>query len=252
MITTDQPTIFDANKVHVVVTSKQDGHLKSNSAEDVQDVSARIRAVAEKADLPFDSIMALNVAARQDAWDEIVDVTTKPDHALVAWDERVVSDALVTNISDVVLLLPVADCNAVAIHDPIKQVLAVVHLGWQSTVAELATKIVQHLQQKYQSSATDLRIYISPSIRAESYIFEEASQADDPAWQPFLRRSEKGVGIDLPGYNRQKFIDAGVLPEHIELSPINTATSDNYFSHYRAVRSGEPDGRFALLARLKS
>ena len=251
MIAKDQPTIFDKTKVQIVVASKEDGHLKSNSADDVQEVTARIRAITGKTGLPFESVIALNVAARQDAWDEIVDVTTKPDHPLIAWNERVVSDVLVTNIPDVVLMLPVADCNAVAIHDPVKNVLAVVHLGWQSTVAELATKIIQHLQQKYQSSATDLRIYISPSIRVESYIFEQVSQANDPAWRPFLHNTDKGVGVDLPGYNRQKFIDVGVAVEHIELSPINTATSDKYFSHYQAMRSDEPDGRFALLARLR-
>jgi len=251
MITQDQPTIFDKTKLQVIVTSKADGHLKSNGPEDVDEVSANIRRVAEQADLPFDSIIALNVAARQDAWDEIVDITSKPDHPLIAWDERVVSDALVTNMPGVVLLLPVADCNAVAIHDPVKNVLAVVHLGWQSTVADLATKIIQHLQHAYHSSATDLRIFISPSIRAESYIFDKVSQADDPAWKPFLYESDKGVGVDLPGYNRQKFIEAGVAPEHIELSPVNTATSQDYFSHYRSARTGEPEGRFALLAYLQ-
>jgi hypothetical protein len=41
-----------------------------------------------------------------------------------------------------------------------------------------------------------------------------------------------------------------VLPEHIEVSPVNTAISDEYYSHYRSVRSGEPEGRFALLVGL--
>lgn len=251
MITTDQPTIFDTDKLQVVVTSKADGHLKSNGPEDIEEVAANIHAVADKTHIPFDSIIALNVAAHPDAWDEIIDVTSKPDHALIAWDERVVSDALVTNISGITLLLPVADCNAVAIYDPIKNVLAVVHLGWQSTVAGLATKIIEHLQRTYHSSAPDLRIFISPSIRAESYVFDEVSQRNDPAWKLFLHETEKGIGVDLPGYNRQKFIDAGVLPENIELSPINTASSEEYFSHYRSVRTGEPEGRFALLARMK-
>jgi copper oxidase (laccase) domain-containing protein len=250
MITSDQPTIFDTSKVRVVVSGKADGHVKSNGPGDVDKVTANIRAIAEKADLPFDSIVALNVAAHQDAWDEIIDITSKPDHPLIAWDERVVADALVTNVPGLVLLLPVADCNAVAIHDPVHHVLAVVHLGWQSTIADLATKIVQHLQHTYHSSATDLRIFISPSIRAESYIFDEVSQAEEPGWRPYLHKTEKGIGVDLPGYNRQRFIDAGVMPEHIELSPVNTETSTDYFSHYRSVRTGEPEGRFALFATL--
>lgn len=200
--------------------------------------------------MDIDAITVMTVGANQDAWDEIVDVTSKEGRGVIDLDERVAADALVTNVPGAGLLLPVGDCNAVAVHDPVHNVLAVVHLGWQSTVAELATKIVQYLQQKYHSSAADLRVYVSPSIRAESYVFETVSQSDDPAWKDFLKPMDGGIGVDLPGYNRQRFIEAGVLPEHIEVAPTDTATSDNYFSHYRAMRNGESEGRFALLARL--
>jgi len=250
MIAADQPTIFDSSKVTAFLSSKQDGNTKA-STENLAAVEANIKAIAEGAGLAFDAIAAMNVGSNQEQWDEIVTVTSKPPHALVGPDERIVSDALVTNVPGIVLLLPVADCNAVAIHDPEHQVLALVHLGWQSTVAELATKVVEHLQRKYQVSAADLRVYFSPAIKADSYVFDSVKQTGDPAWKPFLRQSQKGIGVDLPGYNRQRFIDAGVLPEHIQVSSVDTATSPDYFTHYRSVRSGEPEGRFALLVKLK-
>jgi copper oxidase (laccase) domain-containing protein len=250
MISKDQPTIFDKAKVSVAVSSVAEGNTKpewSPRAETEQAIAKLAGAIG----LDLTHVVVMNVGAHQDAWDEIVDVTSSEGRGVTNPDERIAADALVTNMPSVALLLPVADCNAVAIHDPVKNVLAVVHLGWQSTVAELATKVVQHLQQKYQSSATDLRIYFSPAIKAESYVFDKVSQDGDPAWKDFLHKAELGTGVDLPGYNRQRFIDAGVPSEQIEVSPINTATSDNYYSHYRSVRSGEPEGRFALLASLK-
>ncbi len=250
MIAHDQPTIFDRTKLQACISSKSDGTTKSNGDDDISQVTASIRAITKTASLDFDSIVTLNVGS-PDVWDKIVEVTDKPDHALISLADRVVADALVTTNPEVVLVLPVADCNAVAVHDPNRQVLALAHLGWQSTVAELATKVVEYLQQKHGSQPSDLRIYLSPSIRAESYIFERVAQADDPVWQPFLQKNDKGMGVDLPGYNRQRFIEAGVLPEHIEVCPVNTAASDEYFSHYRSVRTGEPEGRFALFARLK-
>lgn len=249
MISSDQPTIFDNQKLRVVVSSKSDGNTKPEwgPLEETQQVISKL---AETIDLDSSHVVVMDVGANQAAWDEIVDVTSREGKGVADPKERIVADALVTNVPDVGLLLPVADCNAVAIHDPVQNVLAVVHLGWQSTAAELATKVVQYLQHKFQSSAPDLRIYMSPAIKAESYVFDTVSQSTVPAWKDFLHKTDKGYGVDLPGYNRQRFIEAGVLPEHIEVSPVNTATSDNYYSHYRAVRSSEPEGRFALLAKL--
>lgn len=251
MVAKDQPTIFDTHKLTTFVTSRSDGNMKSNGADDLAETTKHIQAVAKTAGLNPDSIVAMNVGAHANTWDEIVEATVLPGHALISIDDRVVCDALVTHTPGLVMLLPVADCNAVVVHDPVKNVAALVHLGWQSTVAELATKIVQYLQRTYQSSATDLRIYLSPAIKAESYIFDTVSQANDAAWKQFLHATDKGVGIDLPGYNRQRFIEAGVLPEHIQVSPVNTATSADYFSHYRAVRTDEPDERFAVLVSIK-
>jgi copper oxidase (laccase) domain-containing protein len=250
MITQDQPTIFDPAKVRAILTSRQDGTTKA-STDDVTEVTDNLRKVADVAGIDFDGIVAMNVGAHDDQWDEIADIASRPDHALISQEDRVICDAIVTRTPGVTLLLPVADCNAVGVHDPVQGVIALVHLGWKSTVAELATKIVQHLQQKYGSSATDLRVFFSPAIKSESYIFESVGQADSPDWKPFLHQAKNGVGVDLPGYNRQRFIDAGVPPEHIQTSPVNTATSENYYSHYRSVRSGEPEGRFALLVGLK-
>lgn len=251
MIQQDQPTIFDSSKISVIVSSSADGNTKPEwgPTEETQEV---ISSLAHKIGLSIDNVVVMNVGAHQGTWDEIIDVTSAEGRGVADPDQRIPADALVTNMPGVALLLPVADCNAVAIHDPKQNILAVVHLGWQSTVAELATKIVQHLQQKYQSSATDLRVYFSPAIKAESYVFESVAQANDAAWKDFLHSTDKGVGVDLPGYNRQRFIDAGVLPENIEVSPVNTATSKDYYSHYRSVRSDEPEARFALLAALRA
>lgn len=249
MIMSDQPTIFDKAKVRAILSAQEDGNTspKWGPREDVEQV---INKLASAIGLTSAVVTVMEAAANQEAWDEIMDVTTAEGVEVGGAERRMQADALVTNVPGAGLMLSVADCNAVAIHDPVHHVLAIAHLGWQSTVADLATKIVEYLQHKYQSSAPDLRVYVSPAIKAESYVLEHVAQADNPAWKDFLHQTSKGTGVDLPGYNRQRFIDAGVLPEHIEVSPVNTATSDKYYSHYRAVRSGEPEGRFALLVSL--
>lgn len=250
MIKADQPTIFDKSKVNTLLSSKSDGNTRPEWGPQA-DVERTVGMLAEQIGVSADNVVVINVGGNQDVWDEIEDVTSAKGRGLFDPQERIVADALVTNLPGAVLMLPVADCNAVAIHDPVQNVLALVHLGWQSTVAHLATKVVEHLQHKHRSSATNLRVYFSPAIKVESYVFDDVSQADDPAWKDFLHVTENGVGVDLPGYNRQRFIEAGVPAENIEVCPVNTATSEEYYSHYRSVRSGAPEGRFALLVGLR-
>jgi copper oxidase (laccase) domain-containing protein len=42
----------------------------------------------------------------------------------------------------------------------------------------------------------------------------------------------------------------GVQPEKVHVDGTNTYTSPNYFSHYRAARTGEREGRFATVVVL--
>ena len=170
-------------------------------------------------------------------------------------DTAIIADALVTNQPGIALLLLTADCNPIILFDPNNRVLALAHAGWQSTDVHLAEKVVWHMQQQYGSKPADIRVYIGPAIKKESYVFVKPQQADWPAWKPFLSKAgEDGeVAIDLPGYNRQQLLDAGVLADHIQVCPTDTATDPDYFSHYRATRSGDltDDGRFATVCMMK-
>lgn len=250
MIYFDQPTIFDPVQVRVVLSSRQDGNTKPEWSP-LEDTITNIGAIASHIQATTDDIIAMDVGANQHKWDEIIDVTDAAGRGVSEPAGRVAADALVTRQSGAVLMLPVADCNAVAMHHSAQGLVALVHLGWQSTVADLASKVVRHLDREYGAAPDGLRVYFSPAIKAESYVFDSVSQADDPMWQDFLCHSEQGIGVDLPGYNQQRLIEAGVRPEHIQISPINTAVSPDYFSHYRAMRSGEPEGRFVLMVGLK-
>jgi copper oxidase (laccase) domain-containing protein len=114
--------------------------------------------------------------------------------------------------------------------------------------------VAEYLQDKYQSKATDLLVYCGPAIKAESYIFkDEPKQASDPAWQSYLHKTDGGTGIDLLGFIVARLQAAGVPVQNIETSPVDTATSDNYFSHYRATRNHnkDDDGRFATICMLR-
>lgn len=252
MIQAHQPTIFDTTKLRTVISSRADGNVGVKWGS-FDKVAATMTQIVGRVGATLDQLAAMNVTD-QIAWDTIVDVDGRAA-GLGSRDpnDRPLADALVTNTPGLCLLLQTADCHPVIMHDPVHQVAALVHLGWQSTTVDLAYKVAQHLKQKYEAEPGDIRVYIGPAIKAESYIFKETlSQETDIAWQPFLRKTEKGVGIDLLGFNRRRLKEAGVAEQHIEVCPVDTALDKRYFSHYRAARSdgAEPEGRFATVCML--
>lgn len=254
MIKADQPTIFDNKAVLAAVSSKADGNF-SFLKQPPQAVIQQRQEWFASIGLELEDGVCMNVRDPE-TWDKIREVTIADQGAgMLEGDSAIVTDAVVTNHKGVPLMLMTADCNPVIIHDPVKEVIALVHLGWQSTAVDLARKTVEYLAKTYGSSPADLKIYNGPSIRAQSYVFSPPiTQMELPGWKPYLIEVEGDkYGIDLTGYNRQQFIDAGVKPDNIQVCPIDTAASPNYFSHYRAGREGTADreGRFATVCMLK-
>ena len=251
MIKRDQPNIFNSLNLQAIVSSKSDGNTKPEWGPLAQ-TTTNIEKIIVGVGAELENVVIMNVGADQTHWDTIREVTIR-DSGAGGRDPktRIVADALVTNTPGLALLLPTADCNPVIMYDPTHHALALVHLGWQSTVAGLAQKTLSFMRQAYNVDPAQLLVYFGPAIKATSYVFDAPlDQADDLAWQPFLQKTPQGIGIDLGGYNRQQLYEVGVKPAHVQICPVDTATSADYFSHYRSVRTGEPEGRFATVCKL--
>jgi hypothetical protein len=140
----------------------------------------------------------------------------------------------------------------VAFYDSKNKVIALAHLGWKPIDKQLVMKVINELKNKYDTQARDIRVFIGPGIHKESYILKDPAQNKSKEWLGFLTDLPSGeTQVDLIGYIQKQLADAGVLPENIEVSPIGTVVSKEYFSHYRSVRTGEPEGRFATILSMK-
>jgi copper oxidase (laccase) domain-containing protein len=252
MIKADQPTIF-GDRILAAVSSREDGNM-SLLHGDTSTVHRSRECFFGQSGLQLESSVLMYVGDLT-VWDKIYDVTPT-DHGAGLFDPKtaISTDALVTDQPGIGLALPTADCSPVIVYDPANKVLALVHLGWQSTAAKLAGKVVGHLSQQYGSDPSDLLVYNGPAIHAESYTFDPPiAQSDLPEWAPYLRAQADGkISIDLISFNRQQFVDAGVLPGNIEICPVDTAASRHYFSNYHASRMGQGarEGRFVTVCAL--
>lgn len=245
MISHDQPTCFP-DDVLVRVSSRQDGTVldRAVGVHHPEIVTNRTRFCDTQGISYGDVVYQRIMYDEHQTYDRIVDVDERNTCKHI---DEVKADALVTSTPNVGLLLPVADCVATVLYDTHTQRLALVHLGRHSTLADLMTKVLDHMRVQ-GSEMEDIIVWMAPAVQQASYRMEYFDRKDDPAWHDFCVEREEGIYLDLPGYNRVRAIEAGVLPEHIHMSPIDTATDPNYFSHSQ----GDTTGRFAVLVLRRS
>jgi copper oxidase (laccase) domain-containing protein len=140
-------------------------------------------------------------------------------------------DAIVTTDFKHALFLPLADCIGTVIYDEDKHLLMVSHLGRHSLEQFGGTTSINYLIEKFSVDPKNLKIWLSPSAGKESY----------PLFT-FSNRSLHQVAFE-------QLTNAGVLPKNIEVSLIDSAKSDEYFSHSQFLKGNQAtDGRFAIVA----
>ncbi|MFC1637715.1 polyphenol oxidase family protein [Candidatus Margulisiibacteriota bacterium] len=133
-------------------------------------------------------------------------------------------DALITAEKSVPLTVRTADCAPILIHDPVTEVLALVHAGRCGTELEITYKTVQKLKGAFGSEPKDLKVIVGPCI--------------DKCCYP----------MDIREKNLEQLARVGVPKENIAVDPDCTCcNSDKYYS-YRG--DGPETGRMFLVARL--
>lgn len=243
MIQKDQPSNFPPDVI-VALSSRVDGTMldRSINIHDDSVMNNRI-AFCRQSGLDYDNVVYQAIVyGDTQTYDSIVTVGHKQTTAFKA---DINADALFTKTPGVGLFLPVADCVATVVYDPTNKYLAMVHLGRDSTVAQLMQKTIEMFISE-GSNPTDLVIWMSPSAKQQTYVMQWFDHESDSLWQEFIQKTEQGLHLDLPGFNKASAIRTGVLAENIHISPINTMVSDDYFSH----SMGDVRGRFAVVASM--
>ena len=179
--------------------------------------------------------------------------------AKVDWDQAGETldgcDALITDAVGLPLSVVFADCTPVLLYDPINHALGVCHAGWRGTVNGAAVATLWAMQAAYNSDPTQVLACIGPSIGPESYqVGEEvlamakAKLTDADQYFDFPDGEDARPHFNLWQANAGQLAEAGVPPEQIEISGINTALhTDDFFSH-RAEQGR--CGLFAMMAWL--
>ncbi len=167
-------------------------------------------------------------------------------------EQHPTADALITNVPGVALMLCFADCVPVALYDPFRQAVGLVHAGWKGTVEGVVRQTVWAMGAVYGCRVADLIAGIGPAIGPCCYrIGEDVAQLIRQAFTPQpppLREGANGaLYLDLWEANRRQLASAGV--ERIEVAATCTAChNDEFFSHRG---DGGHTGRFGVVLGIK-
>lgn len=159
------------------------------------------------------------------------------------------TDATITNLPGICLMVMVADCVPVLLFDPVKRVSAVIHAGWRGTVHNITSNTILAMVQHYRSNPANILAGIGPSIGPCCY--EVGEDVKDFVSQSFgttegylIRKDDSSKPhFDLWYANRQQLTNKGVQPANIETSGLCTRCHRDVFFSSRA--SSGITGRFA-------
>lgn len=155
-------------------------------------------------------------------------------------------DAIITNQPGIMIGVCVADCAPILLLDQEKQVIAVVHAGWQGTASKLISKTVAGMKSMFECSPKKLQAVIGPCIGKCCY------EVDAPVKQAFIQNGlswencseQSGDGLwrlDIAAANRELLIGAGVPADQIKVSGMCVCCHRELFFSYR--RDGIETGR---------
>ncbi len=161
-------------------------------------------------------------------------------------------DILITNETDVPLLLRYADCTPILIYDPVHRACALVHSGWRGTVQGAAQAAVAALTSEFDSRPSEMVAAIGPAIGPCCYeVGEDVIAAVHAAFErPATLLPVQANGrhhFDLWTANWRLLAAAGV--GRISMAETCTACRTDEFYSYRRERG--KTGHFGAVMALR-
>lgn len=156
----------------------------------------------------------------------------------------ITGDGLLTDIPGLPIAIQLADCQAILLHDPVRQVVGNVHAGWRGSVENIAAAAIRQMERDFGSDPADIRAAVSPSLGPCCGEFKHY-QKELP--QAFWGYRDSRDCFDFWAITRDQLQAAGIHPEHMAFAHVCTRCNDHLFFSYRKNPS---TGRFAAVIGL--
>ncbi len=165
------------------------------------------------------------------------------------------ADAILTGSRDITLFMRFADCVPILLFDPVRQVVGIVHAGWQGTIVRAAAAAVERMVGCYGSRPADILAGIGPSICVDHYEIGRSTEVVAAVRESFgrdadavLRQTNGSTHLDLWKANQIVLEAAGV--RQVEQSGLCTYCKNQDWYSHRAEHG--KTGRYGALLSLRT
>lgn len=169
-------------------------------------------------------------------------------------DDVTETDALITNKSNLVLMLLFADCTPIILYNSEEKVVAVVHAGWRGTAKKIAPKTINKMCDFFNLNKKSIKALIGAAIGQCCYpvnleVAEELEKSFDKKHANIFIKSVESdkINVDLKALNSQQIRESGITSIDI-LDECTCCNVSAFFSH-RAEKG--ITGRHGAIASLR-
>lgn len=152
------------------------------------------------------------------------------------------ADAMVSQLSGVLLGIKTADCVPVMIGDPTTGSFACIHAGWRGTAASIVGKTVEKMVTEFSAKRENMIAAIGPSACSRNYeigedVITPFRNNFDQADSYFSPTRPGHAFVDLEKANRDQLVAAGVQGGQIFSAPFCTMERTDLFFSYRREKA---------------
>lgn len=140
-------------------------------------------------------------------------------------------DALILNQPNKAIYLNFADCTPIIFYDVKNNICAISHAGWRGTALKIGAKTVLKMQEKFNSSPSEIVALIGPCISFSE--FETSYEALESLKSTIKDKTGlfKDNFADLKGINKRQLEEIGV--RKIDVCEFCTVSDNDKFFSYR-------------------
>lgn len=203
--------IADFNNLTLLRSTKKAGRMKFYSDVDEEVVSNRQRFLSLHG-IKLEDIVGLE----QVHGNKIIKVSTKDkSKGSRTRKNAFVADGLITSDPQVFLTVVTADCNQIALYDPSKKTIALLHAGIKGLSLGIIKVALDTLETNFGSSPENIIAELGPSVGPCHY------------------------KTDIWDIAESQLKDCGIKPENIFNPRICTYDSPDYYSHRASDDMGQ-------------
>jgi polyphenol oxidase len=143
-------------------------------------------------------------------------------------------DALITDHTDIPLMVMSADCTPILLYDPVHKVIGAVHAGRAGALNEIVPKTIQAMSKNFGSTPDKIHAVLGPSISGCCYEINSsiAEETRTKGYPESLRFENEKIFLDVNTILSIQLQRLGV--EKVEVIDECTSCHHDRFFSYRA------------------